>query len=347
MTANKLRFGLDTFGDSTVDNDGNRVSDAQTIRNVVAQAVLADELGLDSFTVGEHHREDYAISAPDTVLAGIATVTKNITLGTGVTVLSSDDPVRVYQRFATMDALSNGRAEITAGRGSFIESFPLFGYNLNDYHELFEQKLELLIELLKEQPVTWSGTMRASLNNQSVWPKTERGRIPLRVGVGGSPESVVRAARLQIPLALAIIGGDPARFAPYAKLYRDQLRDFGHDTSLPISIHSPGYLAESDDEAIEEFWPLYQASFGRIGKERGWGPANKDHFVEEVQYGSMYVGTAETVAKKIAYAMNAIGAERFDFKYSNGPVPHERLLRNIELYATEVAPRVRAILGKN
>jgi probable LLM family oxidoreductase len=345
MSRNQIRFGLDTFGDSTVDSQGNRQSDAQTIRNVVAQAVLADELGLDAFNVGEHHREDYAITAPDTVLAGIATVTKKITLGTGVTVLSSDDPVRVYERFATLDALSNGRAEITAGRGSFIESFPLFGYNLNDYHVLFEEKLELLVELFKEQPVTWSGTIRASLNNQSVWPKTESGRMPIRVGVGGSPESVVRAARLQLPLALAIIGGDPARFAPFAKLYRDQLREFGHDSNLPISIHSPGYLAETNDEAIDEFWPLYQASFGKIGKERGWGQANKDHFLEEVQYGSMYVGTPETVAKKIAYAISSLGAQRFDFKYSNGPVPHERLMRNIELYATEVVPRVKRMLA--
>lgn len=345
MSTNQIRFGLDTFGDSTVDDQGNRQSDAQTIRNVVEQAVLADKLGLDAFNVGEHHREDYAITAPDTVLAGIATVTKNITLGTGVTVLSSDDPVRVYERFATLDALSNGRAEITAGRGSFIESFPLFGYNLNDYHVLFEEKLELLVELFKEQPVTWSGTTRASLTNQSVWPKTEGGRMPIRVGVGGSPESVVRAARLQLPLALAIIGGDPARFAPFAKLYRDQLRAFGFDSNLPLSIHSPGYLAETDDEAIDEFWPLYQASFGKIGKERGWGQANKDHFLEEVQYGSMYVGRPETVAKKIAYAISSLGAQRFDFKYSNGPVPHDRLMRNIELYATEVVPRVKRMLA--
>lgn len=340
-----IKFGLDTFGDTTVDAQGNRQTDAKTIRNVVDQAVLADQLGLDAFNVGEHHREDYAITAPDTVLAGIATVTKRITLGTGVTVLSSDDPVRVYERFATLDALSNGRAEITAGRGSFIESFPLFGYDLNNYHELFEQKLELLVELFKEQPVTWSGSMRASLTNQHVWPKTERGQMPIRVGVGGSPESVVRAARLNLPLALAIIGGDPARFAPFAKLYRDQLRDFGFESNQPLSIHSPGYIAETDDEAIEEFWPLYQASFGKIGRERGWGQANKDHFLEEVRYGSMYVGTPETVAKKIAYAISSLGAQRFDFKYSNGPVPHDRLLRNIELYATEVVPRVKRMLG--
>ncbi|MEN9872849.1 MAG: hypothetical protein RL450_784, partial [Actinomycetota bacterium] len=219
----EIKFGLDTFGDMTVDDSGKPKSAGQVIRDLVDQAVLADELGLNSINVGEHHRDDFAVSAPDTVLAGIATVTKNIKLGTGVTVLSSEDPVRVYQRFATIDALSNGRAEITAGRGSFIESFPLFGYELSDYHVLFEEKLELLVELLKEQPVTWSGTTRAGLQNQQVYPKTERGSIPLRVGVGGSPESVIRAARLGIPMALAIIGGDPARFAPFARLYKESL----------------------------------------------------------------------------------------------------------------------------
>jgi alkanesulfonate monooxygenase SsuD/methylene tetrahydromethanopterin reductase-like flavin-dependent oxidoreductase (luciferase family) len=218
-----LQFGLDTFGDMNNTDDGKPESAGQVIRNIVAQAVLADQLGLDHFNVGEHHREDFAVSAPDSVLAGIATVTNNIILGTGVTVLSSDDPVRVFQRFATVDALSNGRVEITAGRGSFIESFPLFGYSLEDYDALFEEKLELLVELWKEQPVTWQGTMRAALKNQQVYPKTERGAMGLRVGVGGSPDSVIRAARLGIPMALAIIGGDPARFAPFAKLYRDYL----------------------------------------------------------------------------------------------------------------------------
>ena len=238
MEINNLKFGLDTFGDTQQDDAGNPISAAQTIRNVVDQAVLADELGLDFFSIGEHHRDDFAISSPDTVLAGIATRTKKIILGTGVTVLSSDDPVRVYQRFATLDALSNGRAEITAGRGSFIESFPLFGYELKDYGILFEEKLELLVEILKEHAVTWSGTTRAPLNNQEIYPKTERGSIPLRVGVGGTPESVVRAARLNAKLAIAIIGGDPARFAPFSDLYRTAMKEFGHQV-LPISIHSP------------------------------------------------------------------------------------------------------------
>lgn len=340
----EIKFGLDTFGDMTVDDSGKPKSAGQVIRDLVDQAVLADELGLNSINVGEHHRDDFAVSAPDTVLAGIATVTKNIKLGTGVTVLSSEDPVRVYQRFATIDALSNGRAEITAGRGSFIESFPLFGYELSDYHVLFEEKLELLVELLKEQPVTWSGTTRAGLQNQEVYPKTERGAIPLRVGVGGSPESVVRAARLGIPMALAIIGGDPARFAPFARLYKESLEKFGR-SELPVSIHSPGHIADTDEQAIEELWPHYEAMFGRIGRERGWGPTTKAHYLQEVHHGSLYVGSVETVAQKIAYAIRSVGAERFDLKYSNGPLSHSKLMHSIELYATQVVPRVQELLA--
>jgi len=344
MEIENLKFGLDTFGDTQHDDAGNPISAGQTIRNVVDQAVLADELGLDYFSIGEHHRDDFAISSPDTVLAGIATRTKRIILGTGVTVLSSDDPVRVYQRFATIDALSNGRAEITAGRGSFIESFPLFGYELKDYGVLFEEKLELLVEILKEHAVTWSGTTRAPLRDQEIYPKTERGQIPLRVGVGGTPESVVRAARLNAKLAIAIIGGDPARFAPFSDLYRTAMKEFGHEI-LPISIHSPGHISDSDEQAIEELWPHYEVMFGRIGRERGWGQTTKAHFINEVRHGSFYVGTPETVAKKIAHALRSVGAQRFDFKYSNGPMPHSKLMKSIELYATQVVPMVKEILA--
>ena len=342
----KLEFGLDTFGDTQHDDSGKPISAGQTIRNVVEQAVFADSLGLDHFSIGEHHRDDFAVSAPDTVLAGIATQTCRIKLGTGVTVLSSEDPVRVYQRFATIDALSHGRAEITAGRGSFIESFPLFGYELSDYAVLFEEKLELLVEILKEHAVTWSGTTRAPLKNQEIYPKTERGAIPLRVGVGGTPESVVRAARLNAKLAIAIIGGDPARFAPFSDLYRTAMKEFGHDL-LPISIHSPGHISDSDEQAIEELWPHYEAMFGRIGRERGWGPTSKAHFINEVRHGSFYVGTPETVAKKMAYAIRSVGVQRFDFKYSNGPMPHSQLMKSIELYATKVVPMVKEILASD
>ena len=340
------RFGLDTFGDMTVDENGKPESAGAVLRHVVEEAVLADQLGLDHFNVGEHHRDDFSISSPETVLAGIATKTSRIILGSGVTVLSSADPVRVYQGFATVDGLSNGRAEITAGRGSFTESFPLFGYELNNYGRLFEEKLQLLVKILEEKAITWSGDLRAPLHNQEIYPKTERGRIPLRVGVGGSPESVVRAARLGIPMALAIIGGDPARFAPFAELYKDSLAKLGKE-ELPISIHSPGHIAETDEEAVEEQWPHYQTSFGRIGRERGWGVIDKSHFIHEVRQGSLYVGSPETVARKIAYAMRSVGAQRFDMKYATGPMPHGKLMRSIELYATKVVPMVRELLTES
>ena len=339
-------FGLDTFGDITVGADGAPQPAGQVLRDVVSQAVLADSLGVDHFSVGEHHRDDFAISAPDVVLAGIATRTERITLGTAVTVLSTDDPVRAYERFATLDGISGGRAEITAGRGSFTESFALFGYSLTDYDVLFEEKLVLLQQLLAEQPVTWSGTTRTPLVDQPVYPRTERGGIPLRVGVGGTPESVVRAARLGIPMALAIIGGDPHRFAPFAELYRRALHEFGRDP-LPLSIHSPGHIADTDEQAVEEMWPAYEASFGRIGRERGWPSRSKDDFVTEVRHGALVVGSPETVAAKITGTLQALDAQRFDLKYATGPMPHPVLMRSIELYATEVIPRVRTALGED
>ncbi|MFM8446788.1 MAG: Atu2307/SP_0267 family LLM class monooxygenase [Candidatus Nanopelagicaceae bacterium] len=340
----EIKFGLDTFGDMQVDDSGSPISAAQTIRNVVEEAVFADSLGIYGINLGEHHRDDFAISAPDTILAGIATRTQKIKLGTGVTVLSSDDSVRVYQRFATIDALSNGRAEITAGRGSFIESFPLFGFVLSQYEVLFEEKLELLVELLKEEPVTWSGSTRLPLSHQQVYPKTERGAIPLRVGVGGTPASVVRAARLNLQLAIAIIGGDPARFAAFSNLYRQTMQEFGHPLK-DISIHSPGHIADSDEQAIEEHWPAHYAMFGRIGRERGWAPMTKENYLQEVNHGSLYVGSPETVATKIAYAIKSVGAQRFDFKYANGPQPHAKLMKSLELYGTKVIPLVKEILA--
>lgn len=340
----EIKFGLDTFGDMQVDDSGAPISAGQTIRNVVEEAVFADSMGIYGINLGEHHRDDFAISAPDTILAGIATRTKQIVLGTGVTVLSSDESVRVFERFATIDALSNGRAEITAGRGSFIESFPLFGYDLSQYEVLFEEKLELLVELLKEEPVTWSGTTRLPLNNQEVYPKTERGAIPLRVGVGGTPASVVRAARLDLQLAIAIIGGDPARFAPFAHLYRNSMEEFGYKLK-DISIHSPGYIADSDEQAMEEQWPNYLKMIGRIGRERGWAPPTKEGFIQECMYGSQYVGSPETVAKKIAHAIKSVGAQRFDFKYANGPQAHSKLMKSLELYGTKVIPLVKEMLA--
>jgi len=340
-----IELGIDTFGDVTAGPDGTPTPYAQVIRDVVDEAVLADEVGIDAITLGEHHRDDFAISSPETVLAGIATRTSRIRLSSGVTVLSSDDPIRVFQRFATVDALSSGRAEIIVGRGSFTESFPLFGYALQDYEVLFEEKLSLLAELLKEAPVTWEGTTRPALRDQAVYPPSHSGSIRTWVGVGGSPESVVRAARYGFPLMLAIIGGPHERFGPYADLYRRALDQLGLEPQ-PIGVHSPGHIAATDEQAIEEMWPHYEAMFGRIGRERGWGPMTKDHYLSEVHHGALVVGSPETVAKKIANAITALGASRFDIKYSTGPMGHDTLMNSIELYGTKVIPMVRDMVAE-
>lgn len=340
-----IELGIGTFGDVTARADGSTSSYAQVLRDVVEEAVLADELGIDTIDLGEHHRDDFAISSPETVLAGIATKTSRIRLSSGVTVLSSDDPVRVFQRFATLDALSEGRAEIIVGRGSFTESFPLFGLELHDYEVLFEEKLNLLAELLKETPVTWEGTIRPPLTNQDVFPKSHSGAIRVWVGVGGSPESVVRTARYGFPLMLAIIGGPHERFAPYADLYRRAMDQMGH-APQPIGIHTPGHIADSDEQAIEEMWPHYEQMFGRIGRERGWGPTTQEHYLNEVHHGALVVGSPETVARKIAGAMTALGATRFDVKYSTGPMSHSTLMHSIELYGAKVIPMVREMVAE-
>ncbi|MEV0460723.1 LLM class flavin-dependent oxidoreductase [Catellatospora methionotrophica] len=339
-----LEFALDTFGDVTVGDTGNAVPYAQVIRNVVEQAVLADRLGVDAFGIGEHHREDFAVTAPEIVLAAIASRTERIRLGTAVTVLSSDDPVRVFERFATLDAVSHGRAEIILGRGSFTESFPLFGYDLAQYNELFEEKLDLLAQLLGEGPVTWQGNLRAGLTDQHVYPKTESGRIRTWIGVGGSPESVVRAAAYQMPLMLAIIGGRPERFAPYVDLYHRALAQVEADR-LPVGVHSPGHLADTDALAREQLWPHYRKMIDRIGRERGWPPTNRARFEAEADEGSLYVGSPETVAQKIAATVRTLGVNRFELKYSAGTLPHDHLMTSIGLYGEQVVPRVRELLA--
>jgi len=339
-----VEFGLDTFGDITMDDAGTLLPQAQVIRDVVHEAVLADELGIDFIGLGEHHRADFAISAPEVVLAAIATRTKRVRLGSAVTVLSSDDPIRVFQRFATLDAVSNGRAEVILGRGSFTESFPLFGFDLRQYEELFDEKLDLFAELLKQEPVTWQGKLRAPLTNQLVVPGVEHGMLKTWIGVGGSPESVVRAVHFDLPLMLAIIGGDPKRFAPYVELYHRAFQQIGRPVR-PIGVHSPGYVADTDAQAREELWPDYKAMRDRIGKERGWPPMGRDEFVQEADHGSLYVGAPETVARKIAATVKALGVARFQLKYSAGPLPHGKLMRSIELYGSKVVPLVRDMLG--
>lgn len=341
---NDIAFGLDTFGDVPEGDDGVPVSHAAAIRQVVEEAVLADDLGIDAIALGEHHRPDYSISTPETVLAAIAARTSSIRLGSGVTVLSSDDPVRVFQRFATVDALSSGRAEVILGRGSFTESFPLFGYDLADYDQLFEEKLQLFTQLLDEKPVTWSGTMRAGLENADVYPKTESGRLTTWVGVGGTPQSVVRTAYYGLPLMLAIIGGAPDRFAPYLDLYRRAAGQFG-TVAHPAGMHSPGFVADTDEQAREVYYPRYKVNRDRIGRERGWPPITPREFEHEIEHGSLYVGSPETVARKIAGAVQTLDVGRFDLIYTAGSQPVSARLRAVELYGSKVVPMVRDLVA--
>ena len=344
MTA-AFQLGLDTFGDVTLGAGGHPLSHAQVIRNVVEEAVLADELGIDSIGLGEHHRPDFAISAPDVVLAAIAGRTSRIHLGTAVTVLSSDDPIRVFQRFSTLNALSNGRAEVILGRGSFIESFPLFGFALEDYELLFEEKLDLFVALLRQEPVTWSGKTRLPLDAQRVYPPVELPPLRTWVGVGGSPESVVRAARHGLPLTLAIIGGEPARFRPLVDLYHRALDQFGQPTQ-PVAAHCPGHVAATDEQAREELWPHYSAMHTHIGRERGWPAMTRAQFdLTAGPRGALFVGSPVTVAAKIVRVARQLGLARFDMKYSAGHLPHELMMQSIELFGREVAPAVRKELS--
>ena len=343
MTA--VELGLDTFGDITVDERGERVSGAQAIRNLLAQAELADQVGVDFIGVGEHHRAEYAVSSPEIVLSAIAARTERIRVGTAVTVLSSDDPVRVYERFATLAAISEGRAEVILGRGSFIESFPLFGFDLSDYETLFEERLKLFSLLRQEKPVTWQGTTRPALQQADVFPKTEAG-IRAWVGVGGSPESVIRTARYGYGLMLAIIGGPAARFRPYVDLYHRAIGELGTEAQ-PIGIHSPGHIADTDEQAWEEAYPGFEAQNNTIGRDRGWPPYSRMRFQHEIgPEGSIYAGSPETVARKIADTVRTLGAGRFDLKYANGTLGHDKLMRSVELYGTKVVPLVREMLGE-
>lgn len=341
-----VELGLDTFGDVTRGPDGAPDPFPLVLRHVVEQGVAADAAGVDFFGVGEHHRPDFAVSAPEIVLAAIAARTSRVRLGSAVTVLGTDDPIRVFQRFATLDAVSHGRAEVVLGRGSFTESFPLFGFDLRHYGPLFEDKLDLFAALLEGGPVTWKGATRPPLDGLEVYPKTA-GRLRAWIAVGGTPQSVVRAAEYGLPLMLAIIGGAAERFLPFVTLYRQALRELGHDEPLPIAVHSPGHVARTDDEARAELFPAYTELRNRIGKERGWGPMGADELEREAgPEGALYVGSPDTVATKIARTVRLLGLDRFDLKFGSGPLPHEASLRCIELYGREVAPRVRELLAR-
>ncbi|WP_426996407.1 LLM class flavin-dependent oxidoreductase [Pseudarthrobacter sp. N5] len=340
-----ILLGLNTFGDVDEGPDGNPLPHAQVLRQLLEQAELADAVGLHAFGVGEHHRKDFAVSAPEVFLAAAAARTKQILLGSAVTVLSSDDPIRVFQRFSTVDAISNGRAEVMLGRGSFVESFPLFGLDLADYEVLFEEKLELFDKVRAQKPVHWEGRTRPALNGLSVYPPLEHHLLPAWIGVGGTPESVLRCAEYGYPVIFAIIGGEPRAFAPLVNLYREAMEKYGHPMQQ-IATHSPGHIADTDEAAREELFPHWLAQRNKIGSERGWGPGNRREFDGMCgPEGALYVGSPETVAHKIALLKRNLGVDRFDLKYSNGTLPHASMMRCIELFGTVVAPRVAELLA--
>jgi probable LLM family oxidoreductase len=340
-----MELGLYTFGALGADPvTGEEHTAARRVNNLVEEGVLADQAGLDVFGVGEHHRPDFVVSAPAVVLAAIAARTRRIRLTSAVNVISSDDPVRVFQEFATLDLLSGGRAEIMAGRGSFTESFPLFGYRLDDYDSLFTEKLELLLKLRESEIVTWSGRHRASLSRLGVYPRPLQQPLPVWVAVGGTPASVVRIARLGVPMALAIIGGQPARFAPLVELYRRTAAQTGHDSErLPVSINVHGYVAETSQQAADEYYPSHAAVMNRIGRERGWAPGTRqDYDASLTRHGALAVGSPEQVAEKILFHHQIFKCQRYLVQMSVGPMAHAQIMRSIELFATRVAPLIRS-----
>lgn len=341
-----MELGVFTFVESTPDPaTGVTISPEERLRNLMEEIELADQLGLDVFGIGEHHRPDYVSSAPSVIMAAAAARTKNIRLTSAVTVLSSDDPVRVYQQYATVDLLSGGRAEIMVGRGSFIESFPLFGYDLHDYDELFQEKLELLLEIQKSERVTWSGKHRAAIDNLGVYPRAVQDPIPVWIAVGGTPQSAVRAGRYGLPLAIAIIGGLPARFNVFADLHRRAAEEAGHGRPK-LSINSHGFVADTSQEAIDTAFPAFKYQMDRIGRERGWPPMTRAQFEASCTLeGANFVGSPQQVIDKIMYQYEIFRHDRFMIQFSVGSLPHDKLMRSMELFGTEVAPVIRRELG--
>ena len=344
-----MEFGISTFGEIVPDKvAGAAVNASRRVEELLAEAKLADEIGLDVFALGEHHREDYVVSAPEIILAAAAAITKNIRLSSAVTVLSSADPVRVFQNFATLDLVSQGRAEIMAGRGSFIESFPLFGYPLEDYDELFIEKLDLLLAINKQEKVTWKGTHRAGINKLGVYPRPHQSTLPLWIAVGGTPASVVRAGSLNLPLTIAILGGEPVRFAALTELYRSSAEKAGHDvTQLQIAINEHMYIANTSDQAADEFWPVYQKMMNRIGRERGWSPLTRAYYESlRSPHGPLLVGSAEEVIDKLVQQYGIFRNTRFLAQTIMGDISHDKMLHSIELFGKKVAPAVRAAISK-
>ncbi|MED3552579.1 LLM class flavin-dependent oxidoreductase [Cytobacillus praedii] len=344
-----MEIGITSFVETKPDiHTGKVISHAQRLREVVEEIILADEIGLDVFGIGEHHRKDYAASSPAVVLAAAAPLTKRIRLTSAVSVLSSADPVRVFQDFATLDGLSNGRAEIMVGRGSFTESFPLFGYSLNDYDELFEEHLELLLKIRESEKVTWTGGHRPAINNLGVYPRPVQNPLPIWIGSGGNTDSAIRVGLLGLPLMLAIIGGRPVQFAPLVQIYKKAAAQAGHDVSqLKVGSHSIGFIADETERAADLFFPSTQVGMNRIGKERGWAHYDRSSFDAARSFeGALYVGDPETVAQKIIHLRKNVGITRFMMYVPLSTMPHDQVMRAIELLGTEVAPRVREEIAK-
>jgi probable LLM family oxidoreductase len=348
-TNRPFEIGLYSFAEATPDaRTGERISPQQRVRDLLEEIELADQVGLDVYGLGEHHRQEYVSSAPEVILSAAAALTKDIRLTSAVTVLSSDDPVRVFERFASLDLVSNGRAEIMAGRGSFIESFPLFGYDLNDYDELFSEKLDLLLKLHEGEFITWSGRHRPALDNLGVYPRPVQNPLPIWVGVGGTPESVVRAASRGLPMALAIIGGMPERFAPYIHLYRQAAAEAKFDpATLPVSINSHGFIADTRQEAIDISFPAVQAAMNKIGRERGWSPMQREQYVASADLrGSNFIGTPDDIIEKILFQHSIFNHQRFLLQLSVGTLPHDKVMHAIELLGTKVSPVVREEIAR-
>lgn len=339
----ELELGLNSFGE-VASSDGQDLSDAETVRLLVQEAKLAESVGLDAFSIGEHYRDGHNDTATPVILAAMATATSRIKLGTSVTVLSTNDPVRLYHQYSTLDAVSNGRAELVLGRASVVESFALFGYDLNDYERLFEEKLDLFLRLMREDTVTWSGTVRSPLTAHRPHPRMRPGGVPTWIGVGGDPNSVIRAAANGLPLMLAIIGGRPQRFAGHVDLYFRALEQF-EQPRLPVGQHSLGLIADTDEEAAETWWQYWEPVVRKISAERGFYAPNRERYAAEVATGALFVGSPETVARKIATMVRDLHISRFDLKYDIMHLPREARARTIELFGREVAPRVRELLA--
>lgn len=343
-----MELGLITFADMEPENlPGRGINGHQRMQDLLEEIRLADELGLDVFAVGEHHRPDYAVSSPAVVLGAAAAITKNIRLASAVTVLSSDDPVRVFQDFATVDLLSGGRAEIMAGRGSFIESFPLFGYNLHDYDELFSEKLDLLLKINESEVVSWKGRHRASIDQLGVYPRPYQQHLPIWLAAGGTPSSAVRAATLGLPLMLAIIGGLPDQFVPFINLYKETAMKLGKNVSdLRFGINNHVYIGEDSQKAADEFYPYYAKMMDRVGRDRGWPPLTRDRFeLSRSPRAALMVGSVQQVIDKILYEHELFGNTRFLAQASVGNVPHKLTMKSIELFGTQVAPAIRKAVG--